>query len=92
MENNKWLILNDEGCRYITIASHWREALINYLEWVGIAQGEKRELFKKAFVGFEDYSVAIGFFNLMYYNNANSIRYMSPISTDCYCDLAVSSI
>ncbi len=92
MENNKWLILNDEGCRYITIASHWREALINYLEWVGIAQGEKRELFKKAFMGFATYSEAIEFFNLMYYKDDESIKYMSLISEDCFCDLAITNI
>ena len=89
---DKWIILNDDGARYVTIASHWREALINYLDWVGVVQGEKRELFKKAFVGFEDYSEAIEFFNLMYYKDDESIVYMSPIPEECYCDLTVSSI
>ena len=89
---DKWIILNEDGERYVTIASHWREALINYLDWIGIAQGERRELFKKAFVGFADYSEAIEFFNSMYYKDDESIVYMSQISEECYCDLAVSSI
>lgn len=88
---DKWIILNDVGDRFVTIATHWREALINYLDWMGIAREEKREIFKKAFVGFEDYSEAIEFFNLMY-SNDESIRYMSPIPAECYCNLAVSSI
>lgn len=89
---DKWIILNDVGDRFVTIATHWREALINYLDWMGIARDEKKEIFKKAFVGFEDYSEAIEFFNLMYYNDDESIRYMSPIPEECYCNLAVSSI
>ena len=89
---NKWIILNDEICCYVTIAEHWREALLNYIEWIGIANGEKKELFKKAFMGFTNYSQAIEFFNLMYYKDEESIRFMSPIPEECYCDLAVSSI
>lgn len=88
MENNKWLILNYQNDCYTTIATHWREALINYLNWIGIAGTEqKKEMFKKAFMGFTNYSEAIELFNSMYYNDDESIQYMSPILKDCYCKL-----
>ena len=92
MERNKWLILNEVGDQYVTIATHWREALLNYLDWIGIARAEKKEIFKKAFVGFATYSEAIEFFNLMYYKEDESIKYMSLIPEDCFCNLSITNI